>query len=78
MATHGCSGVNRWLLGSFAENALRGIVNPLLLIYGWDSLHLCRERADWFCSFDNCRSARHAVIAHAKPSAFFAGLDLKD
>lgn len=32
MATHGRSGVNRWLLGSVAEKILRGTANPLLLI----------------------------------------------
>ena len=32
MATHGRSGVNRFLLGSVAEKVLRGTVNPLLLV----------------------------------------------
>jgi nucleotide-binding universal stress UspA family protein len=32
MATHGRSGLNRFLLGSIAEKVLRGSVNPLLLI----------------------------------------------
>jgi nucleotide-binding universal stress UspA family protein len=32
MATHGRSGLNRWLLGSVAEKVLRGTSNPLLLI----------------------------------------------
>ncbi len=32
MATHGRSGLNRFLLGSVAEKVLRGSVNPLLLI----------------------------------------------
>ena len=32
MATHGRSGLNRFLLGSVAEKVLRGMVNPLLLI----------------------------------------------
>jgi nucleotide-binding universal stress UspA family protein len=32
MATHGRSGVNRWLLGSVAEKVLRGTANPLLVI----------------------------------------------
>jgi nucleotide-binding universal stress UspA family protein len=32
MATHGRSGLNRFLLGSIAEKVLRGTVNPLLLI----------------------------------------------
>lgn len=32
MATHGRSGVERWLLGSVAEKVLRGAINPLLLI----------------------------------------------
>jgi nucleotide-binding universal stress UspA family protein len=32
MATHGHSGINRWLLGSVAEKVLRGATNPLLLV----------------------------------------------
>ncbi|HLN87952.1 MAG TPA: universal stress protein [Candidatus Limnocylindrales bacterium] len=32
MATHGRSGVNRFLLGSVAEKVLRGTSNPLLLV----------------------------------------------
>ena len=32
MATHGRSGLNRWLLGSVAEKVLRGTANALLLI----------------------------------------------
>jgi nucleotide-binding universal stress UspA family protein len=32
MATHGRSGVNRWLMGSVAEKVLRGSHNPLLLV----------------------------------------------
>ena len=32
MATHGRSGLNRFLLGSIAENVLRGSANPVLLI----------------------------------------------
>jgi nucleotide-binding universal stress UspA family protein len=32
MATHGCSGLKRFLLGSVAEKVLRGAVNPLLLV----------------------------------------------
>src|SRR5262245_29236998 len=32
MATHGRSGVSRWLLGSVAEKVLRATANPLLLV----------------------------------------------
>jgi nucleotide-binding universal stress UspA family protein len=32
MASHGRSGIHRWLLGSVAEKVLRGTSNPLLLI----------------------------------------------
>jgi len=32
MATHGRSGVNRWLLGSITEKILRGSNNPLLVV----------------------------------------------
>lgn len=36
MATHGRSGLNRWLLGSVAEKILRATVNPLLLVRASD------------------------------------------
>lgn len=36
MATHGRSGINRWLLGSVAEKVLRGTANTLLLIRAKD------------------------------------------
>jgi nucleotide-binding universal stress UspA family protein len=32
MASHGRSGLNRWMLGSVAEKVLRGTANPLLLV----------------------------------------------
>jgi len=32
MATHGRSGLDRWLLGSIAEKVLRGASNPVLLV----------------------------------------------
>ena len=32
MATHGRSGIDRWLLGSVAEKVLRGSADPLLLV----------------------------------------------
>lgn len=32
MATHGRSGINRWMLGSVAEKVLRATSNPLLLV----------------------------------------------
>ncbi len=32
MATHGRSGLDRWLVGSVAEKVLRGAANPLLLV----------------------------------------------
>ena len=32
MATHGRSGINRWMLGSVAEKVLRGSNNPLFLV----------------------------------------------
>ncbi len=41
MATHGRSGVSRWLLGSVAEKVLRATSNPLLLIRSSD-----KPRAD--------------------------------
>jgi nucleotide-binding universal stress UspA family protein len=37
MATHGHSGIKRWLLGSVAEKVLRGARNPLLLIRAADA-----------------------------------------
>jgi nucleotide-binding universal stress UspA family protein len=36
MATHGRSGLNRFLLGSVAEKVLRGTANPLLLVRSRD------------------------------------------
>jgi nucleotide-binding universal stress UspA family protein len=36
MATHGRSGLNRFLLGSIAEKVLRGSANPLLLVRAAD------------------------------------------
>ena len=36
MATHGRSGINRWLLGSVAEKVLRASANPLLLVRATD------------------------------------------
>jgi nucleotide-binding universal stress UspA family protein len=38
MATHGRSGVRRWLLGSVTEKVLRGTRNPLLLIRAQDPI----------------------------------------
>ena len=40
MATHGRSGVNRWLMGSIAEKVLRATANPLLLIRATDNARL--------------------------------------
>lgn len=37
MATHGRSGINRWLLGSVAEKVLRGTKHPLFLVRGDDN-----------------------------------------
>src|SRR5919108_2251020 len=37
MATHGRSGINRWLLGSVTEKVLRGTANPLLVIRAKES-----------------------------------------
>ena len=36
MATHGRSGINRWLLGSVTEKVLRGGTNPMLLVRATD------------------------------------------
>lgn len=36
MATHGRSGMNRWLLGSVTEKVLRGGTNPMLLVRAKD------------------------------------------
>ncbi len=37
MATHGRSGISRWLLGSVAEKVVRGSSNPLLLVRATES-----------------------------------------
>jgi nucleotide-binding universal stress UspA family protein len=36
MATHGRSGINRWMLGSVAEKVLRATSNPMLLVRAAD------------------------------------------
>lgn len=38
MATHGRSGINRWVLGSVAEKVLRATNNPLLLVKAADNV----------------------------------------
>jgi nucleotide-binding universal stress UspA family protein len=38
MATHGRSGLNRWLLGSVAEKVVRGSSNPVLLVRATESV----------------------------------------
>ncbi len=43
MATHGRSGIDRWLLGSVAEKVLRGTANALLLIRATNEAKTERE-----------------------------------
>jgi len=43
MATHGRSGIGRWLLGSVAEKVLRGTSNPLLLVRGAEEANTSNE-----------------------------------
>ena len=43
MATHGHSGVGRWLMGSVAEKVLRGSNNPLLLVRAVPDARTARE-----------------------------------
>jgi nucleotide-binding universal stress UspA family protein len=38
MATHGRSGLNRWMLGSVTEKVLRGCENPLLIVRASDAI----------------------------------------
>jgi nucleotide-binding universal stress UspA family protein len=38
MATHGRSGLNRWMLGSVTEKVLRGCENPLLLVRATEAI----------------------------------------
>ncbi len=45
MATHGRSGLNRFLLGSVAEKVLRGSVNPVLLVRAEIVLPMVAETA---------------------------------
>jgi nucleotide-binding universal stress UspA family protein len=40
MATHGRSGVSRWLVGSVTEKVLRGTVNPLLVVHAHRNLKI--------------------------------------
>jgi len=51
IATHGRSGVERWLLGSVAEKVLRGTTNPLLLV-----------RADEVANAEGKASLRSIVV----------------
>jgi len=45
MATHGRSGLNRFLLGSVAEKVLRGSANPLLLVRATEAAENDRRSA---------------------------------
>jgi len=45
MATHGRSGLNRFLLGSVAEKVLRGTANPLLLVHAAEDAKSVGEAA---------------------------------
>ncbi|HEU4344966.1 MAG TPA: universal stress protein [Candidatus Binatia bacterium] len=45
MATHGRSGISRWLLGSIAEKVLRGGTNPLLLVHARENGEVSRKVA---------------------------------
>ena len=45
MATHGRSGLNRFLLGSIAEKVLRGTANPLLLVRATEEATVKGRRA---------------------------------
>jgi nucleotide-binding universal stress UspA family protein len=45
MATHGRSGLNRWLLGSVAEKVLRGTTNPLLLVRAAEGMRIEEDEA---------------------------------
>jgi nucleotide-binding universal stress UspA family protein len=45
MATHGRSGLDRWLLGSIAEKVLRGASNPVLLVRAKEEKSLAWEMA---------------------------------
>ena len=64
MATHGRSGLNRFLLGSVAEKVLRGTVNPLLLVRATEAakaegeavFKIGRGAAGWF----RTRRERHS------------------
>jgi nucleotide-binding universal stress UspA family protein len=47
MATHGRTGMSRWLLGSVAEKVLRGSTNPLMLVRAGEG-----ERGDGAVKFE--------------------------
>ena len=57
MATHGRSGVDRFLIGSVAEKVLRGSANPLLLVRAGKNRV---SRAGRFQN-DHCRARRLGV-----------------
>jgi nucleotide-binding universal stress UspA family protein len=51
MATHGRSGISRWLLGSVTEKVLRGAANPLLIV-----------RAHEIAVSDGVASLRYVIV----------------
>jgi nucleotide-binding universal stress UspA family protein len=45
MATHGRSGLNRWMLGSITEKVLRGCENPLLVVRASEAIDAAEKAA---------------------------------
>jgi nucleotide-binding universal stress UspA family protein len=71
MATHGRSGLNRWMLGSVTEKVLRGCENPLLLVRASEAIDAGEKVAlkTVIVSLDGSDEAERvlpAVIALAK------------
>jgi len=63
MATHGRSGLQRWLLGSVAEKVLRATENPLLLVRASDPLPVVASQPfdHIIVPVDGSRAAEHLL-----------------
>ena len=74
MATHGHSGMDRWLMGSVAEKILRGSKNPLLLVRAVPKARTAREATpkSLLIPLDGSELAETVLPSAAKIAAKFA------
>lgn len=71
MATHGRSGLGRWLLGSVAEKVLRGASNPVLLVRAQEGANPSWEMASMkriIVALDGSKRAER-ILPHVEASA---------